>query len=49
MDLELMINSFPKLLNASVITLKLLSLSLFFGSIYWATFCSNENEQKFYS
>ena len=31
MDLELMINSFPKLLNASVITLKLLSLSLFFG------------------
>ena len=31
MDLELMINSFPKLLNASAITLKLLSLSLFFG------------------
>ena len=31
MDLELMINSFPKLLNASVITIKLLSLSLFFG------------------
>ena len=31
MDLELMINSFPKLLNASVIILKLLSLSLFFG------------------
>ena len=31
MDLELMINSFPKLLNASVITLKLLSLSLIFG------------------
>ena len=31
MDLELMINSFPKLLNAAVITLKLLSLSLFFG------------------
>ena len=31
MDLELMINSFPKLLNATVITLKLLSLSLFFG------------------
>ena len=28
MDLELMINSFPKLLNASVITLKLLSASL---------------------
>ena len=31
MDLELMVNSFPKLLNATVITLKLLSLSLFFG------------------
>ena len=31
MDFELMINSFPKLLNATVITLKLLSLSLFFG------------------
>ncbi len=31
MDFELMINSLPKLLNATVITLKLLSLSLFFG------------------
>ena len=31
MDLELMIISFPKLLNATVITVKLLSLSLFFG------------------
>ena len=31
MDLELMIASFPKLLNATVVTLKLLSLSLFFG------------------
>ena len=31
MDFELMINSFPKLLNATVVTLKLLSLSLFFG------------------
>jgi len=31
MDFELMVNSFPKLLNATVITLKLLSLSLFFG------------------
>jgi len=30
MDLELMITSFPKLLNATVVTLKLLSLSLFF-------------------
>ena len=31
MDLELMINSFPKLLNATMVTLKLLSLSLLFG------------------
>ena len=31
MDLELMINSFPKLLNASIITLKLLSVSLIIG------------------
>ena len=31
MDLELMINSFPKLLNASVVTLKLLSASLIVG------------------
>ena len=31
MDLELMTNSFPKLLNATLITLKLLSLSLIFG------------------
>ena len=31
MDINLMISSFPKLLSAAVITLKLLSLSLFFG------------------
>ena len=31
MDLELMINSFPKLLSATVITLKLLSVSLIIG------------------
>tara|TARA_B100001057_G_scaffold390026_1_gene397890 strand:+ start:665 stop:1342 length:678 start_codon:yes stop_codon:yes gene_type:complete len=31
MDLELMINSFPKLLSAAVITLKLLSVSLLIG------------------
>ena len=31
MDLELMLNSFPKLLSAAVITLKLLLASLFFG------------------
>ena len=31
MDFELMINSFPKLLNAAVVTLKLLSVSLVVG------------------
>ena len=31
MDLELMIDSFPKLLNAAVVTLKLLSVSLIVG------------------
>ena len=31
MDFDLMITSFPKLLNATLITLKLLSLSLFLG------------------
>jgi len=31
MDIELMINSAPRLLNATVITLKLLAASLFFG------------------
>ena len=31
MDLELMINSFPKLLSATLITLKLLSASLILG------------------
>ena len=33
MDLDLMINSLPKLLNATLTTLKLLSLSLIFGLI----------------
>ena len=33
MDLDLMINSFPKLLSATVTTLRLLSLSLVFGLI----------------
>ena len=33
MDLELMASSFPKLLNATLVTLKLLSLSLIFGLI----------------
>ena len=33
MDLDLMVSSFPKLLNATLVTLKLLSLSLVFGLI----------------
>ena len=33
MDLDLMINSFPQLLSATLVTLKLLSLSLIFGLI----------------
>ena len=33
MDFDLMITSFPKLLGATVVTLKLLSASLFFGLI----------------
>ena len=40
MDLDLMITSFPKLLGATVITLKLLSASLFFGlflGLFFAT------------
>ena len=31
MDFDLMFTSFPKLLGATVVTLKLLSVSLFFG------------------
>ena len=38
MDLELMASSFPKLLNATLVTLKLLSLSLIFGLIFWLFF-----------
>ncbi len=37
MDFELMISSFPKLLNATLITLKLVSMSLIFG-IFLGTF-----------
>ena len=33
MDFDLMINSFPKLLIATITTLKLLSLSLIFGLV----------------
>ena len=46
MDFELMINSFPKLLNAAVITLKLLSVSLIVGlmiGFLFAIFRLNKN------
>ena len=46
MDLDLMISSFPKLLNATLVTLKLLSLSLIFGLIlglFFAIFRLNKN------
>ena len=46
MDFELMINSFPKLLSAAVITLKLLSVSLIIGlfiGLLFAIFRLNKN------
>ena len=46
MDFELMITSFPKLLGATVITLKLLSASLFFGlflGLFFAILRLNKN------
>ena len=46
MDFELMINSFPKLLNAAIITLKLLSVSLIVGlmiGFLFAIFRLNKN------
>ena len=46
MDLELMINSFPKLINAAVITLKLLSVSLIIGlfiGLFFAILRINKN------
>ena len=46
MDFELMINSFPKLLNAAVITLKLLSASLIIGlfiGLFFAILRLNKN------
>ena len=46
MDLDLMISSFPKLLNATLVTLKLLSLSLIFGLIlglFFAVLRLNKN------
>jgi len=46
MDLTLMATSFPKLLSATVVTLKLLSLSLFFGlfiGLFFAILRLNKN------
>ena len=46
MDLELMINTFPKLLNAALITLKLLSVSLIIGlfiGLFFAILRLNKN------
>ena len=46
MDLELMINSFPKLLNSALITLKLLSVSLIIGlfiGLFFAILRLNKN------
>ena len=46
MDLELMISSFPKLINAAVITLKLLSVSLIIGlfiGLFFAILRLNKN------
>jgi octopine/nopaline transport system permease protein len=46
MDFDLMITSFPKLLGATVITLKLLSASLFFGlflGLFFAILRLNKN------
>ena len=49
MDFELMINSLPKLLNATLITLKLLSASLIFGlfiGLFFAILRVNKKEMK---
>ena len=46
MDLELIITSFPKLLSATLVTLKLLSASLFFGlflGLFFAILRLNKN------
>ena len=46
MDFDLMISSFPKLLSAALITLKLLSASLFFGllvGLFFAILRINKN------
>ena len=49
MDFELMINSLPKLLDATVITLKLLSVSLVVGLFVGLFFCNSKIKQKYYN
>ena len=48
MDLELMASSFPKLLNATLVTLKLLSLSLIFGLIFGLFFAILRLNKNFF-
>ena len=51
MDFDLMISSFPKLLNATLITLKLLSVSLVVGLILGILFSImriNKNGYSYY-
>ena len=46
MDIELILTSFPKLLSATLVTLKLLSASLFFWIINWFIICNFKIKQK---
>ena len=48
MDFDLMITSFPKLLGATVITLKLLSVSLIVGMLlgFFFAILSSESQTK---
>jgi len=48
MDFDLMINSFPKLLSAAVITLKLLSVSLIVGLLIGFTFALLRINKNFF-
>ena len=45
MDIELILNSFPKLLSASVITLKLLSVSIIIGLFIGLLFAILRNKK----
>ena len=47
MDFELMINSFPKLLGATIVTLKLLSVSLIVGLFIGLLFAILRMNQNF--